>query len=294
MNQKSIVVFASGNLGAKLLHYVVKSGYKVKAVLTNKHSTAIIDFTKKIKLPIFIGNPNNDTGIDFIKNFNSEIMLSINYIFLVKTNIFGSFDFPINIHGSLLPKYRGRTPHIWAIINNEKETGITSHFINEGCDEGDIIFQKTVPIGVFDTGASILVKFERLYPTIIDKTLHLVDSGKLPKTKQNHSVATFFGKRVPEDGEINWNWQKEQIYNWVRALAYPYPGAFSTINNIKFIIDQIEFDQMGFNYTMKNGLILSLEPFLIKTPNGVIKIVKYREGNMNELKIGDILKSKLW
>tara|TARA_B110000046_G_scaffold146782_1_gene154219 strand:- start:296 stop:1180 length:885 start_codon:yes stop_codon:yes gene_type:complete len=293
MNQKSIVVFASGDLGAKLLHYVVKSGYKVKAVLTNKHSTAIIDFTKKIKLPIFIGNPNNDTGIGFIKNFNSEIMLSVNYIFLVKTNIFGSFDFPINIHGSLLPKYRGRTPHIWAIINNEKETGITSHFINEGCDEGDIIFQKTVPIGVFDTGASILVKFERLYPTIIDKTLHLVDSGKLHKTKQNHSVATFFGKRVPEDGEINWNWQKEQIYNWVRALAYPYPGAFSTINNIKFIIDQIEFDQMGFNYTMKNGLILSLEPFLIKTPNGVIKIVKYREGNMNELKIGDILRSKL-
>ena len=149
MNQKSIVVFASGDLGAKLLHYVVKSGYKVKAVLTNKHSTAIIDFTKKIKLPIFIGNPNSDSGIGFIKNFNSEIMLSVNYIFLVKTNIFGSFDFPINIHGSLLPKYRGRTPHIWAIINNEKETGITSHFINEGCDEGDIIFQKNCPYWCF-------------------------------------------------------------------------------------------------------------------------------------------------
>ena len=294
MNKKSIIIFVSGNLGASLLRYVFETGYRLKAVVTDKHSTEIIEFTKKVKLPIFIGNPNNETCIGFIKKFNSEIMLSVNYIFLVNKDIFELFNFPINIHGSLLPKYRGRTPHIWAIINNEKETGVTSHIINEGCDEGDIIYQLTVPIEFFDTGASILIKFEKLYPLIIEKTLYSVNSEKLHKTQQNHLAATYFGKRVPEDGEINWNWQREQIYNWVRALADPYPGAFSIVNNEKFIIDQIEFDKTGFNFNMKNGLILSKSPLLIKTSNGVIKIVKYRGGNKIRLETGDILSSKLW
>jgi methionyl-tRNA formyltransferase len=105
-----------------------------------------------------------------------------------------------------------------------------------------------------------------------------IEKDKLNLNKQDHEKATFFGKRTPEDGRIDWNWQKERIYNWVRAQAYPYPGAFSYINNQKITIDKIQYSDLGFNNEMPNGLILQTKPnILVKTPNGVIKLLNIRE-----------------
>ena len=271
-------ILASGQLGFMVLEKLSSQNYPISFVCTDGKSGDIINFVDDKSIPLFIGNPRNGATRDFINNKNIDILLSINYIFLIEEDL---IQLPkivsINFHGSLLPKYRGRTPHIWAIINNEKETGITAHVIEKGCDTGDIIKQKKIEIGIYDTGADILSKFNEIYPDFIVEVIEVVRGGKFSHSKQDESLATFFGKRTPDDGEINWNWSKERIRNWVRAQASPYPGAFSYYDNKKVIFDNVEFSDYGFHFEDPNGLILSEDPLIVKTPNGAVLLNKIRE-----------------
>jgi methionyl-tRNA formyltransferase len=286
---KDIHLLVSGDLGYRVLCNI-HTYMKITFIGTDIKSIKIIEFAKSKKIPLFIGNPRNKKLSNIIKSNSKNLLLSINYIFLIEEDLIIKFKYAINFHGSLLPKYRGRTPHVWAIINGENEAGITAHFINKGCDEGDIIYQKRVSINKKDTGNDILQKYIKLYPSIVKKVIKLCLSSKLIGIKQNESIATFFPKREPKDGKINWNWSRERIKNWVRAQSYPYPGAFTFYDKIQIIIDKVSFSKLNFNLDTKNGTILKTKPFLIvKTKNGSIKVEKIRN-NYYDLDHGKILK----
>jgi methionyl-tRNA formyltransferase len=228
-------------------------------------------------IDIFIGNPRNITSIDFVKNKFIEVLISINYLYLIENYLINHpSKLAFNIHGSLLPKYRGRTPHIWAIINNEKKTGITAHLIDDGCDTGEVIEQLDILIGSDETGSDILKKFEIEYIPLLSRVLDKIENDELILIKQDCSRATYFGKRAPEDGRIDWNWTKERINNWIRALSNPYPGAFAFYNKQCLIIDKIAYSDQGFNYNDQNGLIISISPLIVKTTNGAIQIIQSR------------------
>lgn len=277
-----IGILCSGALGLHTLN-AIASIVKPQFIFTDKHSIDIIDFANCYSIPIFIGNPRNDSSNRFLENFETDIIFSINYLFIVNQNILNHPKrYAINFHGSLLPKYRGRTPHIWAIINGEKETGVTAHIMEEGCDTGDIVLQKKIFIEENQTGADILSVYKKIYPEMIETILSNIEKDELKLEKQDHEKATYFGKRTPEDGRIDWNWHKERIFNWVRAQASPYPGAFSNLENLKITIDEIQYSDFGFSYELPNGQILQTKPYiLVKTPNGVVKLVKIREqGNI--------------
>ena len=113
--------------------------------------------------------------------------------------------YAVNVHGSLLPKYRGRTPHVWAIINNEKKSGITAHLITSECDKGAIIAQKEIPILNTDTGDSILKKYNEVYPILLDGVIEkvLFDNLEDCLLELNETKATYYPKHTPEDGEID-------------------------------------------------------------------------------------------
>ena len=274
----NLALFVSGGLGFKVLDHLMESKHSIKCVYTDSNSNEIIDTANDNHLPIFIGNPRNERALRFIDAHTIDIILSINYLFLIERSLFSKAELAVNIHGSLLPKYRGRTPHVWAIINNESKTGVTAHLIDDGCDTGDIIKQKEVVINNNDRGADILEKFNKLYIPLVDEILIDFERGSITPIPQNNKNATFFGKRTPDDGRINWGWQKERIRNWVRAQAYPYPGAFTYYEGLdeKVIIDEVVFSDMGFNETDRNGLIVSLNPICVKTPNGVLEIRNIR------------------
>lgn len=183
----------------------------------------------------------------------------------------------VNIHGSLLPKYRGRTPYVWAIINGEKKTGITAHLITSECDKGAIVAQKEIPILDSDTGGSILGKYKDAYPILIDEVIEKIMSENLADclTEQDELKATYYPKCTPDDGEIDWNWQKERIHNWVRALAPPeYPGAFFFDNDKKVVVKKIEFSDLGFSQNTANGEILFRDDasYVVKCPNGCVRL----------------------
>ncbi|NCI49068.1 methionyl-tRNA formyltransferase [Sediminibacterium roseum] len=290
MKRLTYGLLVSGELGALCLSNI-SDEQDVHFVLTDKKSEKIVQMCAEKNIPVFAGNPRNGKAAAFLSERKVDVILSINYLFIIERDVIDhSVQYAINIHGSLLPKYRGRTPHVWAIINNEKETGITAHLINDGCDTGDIVYQESLPIHQTSTGFDVLGSFFERYPIIVKKLIGMLEAGKLVTTAQDESKATYFGKRTPEDGAINWIWQKERIYNWVRALAKPYPGAFTYYNDQKIIIHKVAFDAAGFEYTDPDGLIVSGgEQPVIKTSNGCIRLEELEANAGIVFKKGEVL-----
>jgi len=278
-------ILCSGNLGLSTLKKITKK-YNVQFVLTDKGSKEIIAFSKKNNIPCFAGNPRKGLGFEFVKNYDIDVIASINYLFLVEEDIINhSKILTFNIHGSLLPKYRGRTPHVWAIINGETKAGITAHLIDSGCDTGNIINQIEIPIDTDDTGATMLNKYALEYFPLIERVLNNLESDTLTFKIQDESQATYFGKRTPLDGQINWNWKKEDVRNWVRAQAYPYPGAFSYFEGRKVIIDKVSLSDVKNIKSQANGAILQVLPkVIVKTKNGAVSLDEIRTENCSFVK----------
>lgn len=286
----TIGVLCSGGLGLDTLSKI-KKDYTIQFVLTDSNSTEIIDFAIKNEIPFYAGNPRKGKGYSFIKNYKTDVVVSINYLFLIEEDIINhSSRLTFNIHGSLLPKYRGRTPHVWAIINGENKTGITAHVIDAGCDTGKLIHQIEIPIAFEDTGATMLVKYAKQYYPLVKKVLNDLLSKQLNLRSQNEEEASYYGKRTPVDGEINWSWTKEVIRNWIRAQAYPYPGAFSFLNNQKIVIDRVSVDE-GFS-SFEDGTIIAIKPKVsIKVKNGIVILEEIRTKN-NIFEIGKKFKNE--
>ena len=149
------------------------------------------------------------------------------------------FDIPkhgiFNLHGSLLPKYRGAAPINWAIINGDKETGVTTFFLQEKVDTGNIILQESIPIGENDNMGVIYNKLSEIGAELVLKTVLEIESNNVILQEQNHELASPAPKIFKEDCRIDWSKSSEQIHNLVRGLS-PYPGAFSTLDEKVFKI----------------------------------------------------------
>lgn len=293
MKKLNIGLLLSGDLGFICLKEIA-SNNKVDFVLTDKNSTLIYDFCNLNNISVFVGNPRNEKAVTFVKKNQPDLFLSINYLFIVEPALFSLAKlYAINFHGSLLPKYRGRTPHVWAIINNEKETGVTAHMISEGCDEGDIILQHKIAITNEMTGSDVLFQFQKSYPKMVQQILSDIESNNIKTYVQDESKATWFGKRTAESGLLNWVWQRERIYNWVRAQARPYPGAFTYYNGIKITIHGIGYSDFGFKDDLPNGYILNTDKLpIIKTPNGAIKLIDWEAGSEIIFKQGEVFNGR--
>lgn len=286
----SICLLLSGHLGFTVLKFLLGK-HSISSVFTDKNSAEIIDFCEVKKIPLFIGNPRGGRSAEFRSKIHCDILLSINYLFIIDRDLIQyPSKYAINFHGSLLPKYRGRTPHVWAIIHGEVKTGITGHLITEELDAGDIVFQKEIPILPEDTGYTILQKYFYEYPLIIETVLQSIENGSIKPYAQDHLAVTFFPKRTPEDGKINWDWNRERILNWIRALAPPYPGAFTFSSGTKLLIKQGVLSDIIFSDSDKNGKILKIQgpQITVKTINGALTI--FLDGNIiTQLKTGEIL-----
>jgi methionyl-tRNA formyltransferase len=163
-----------------------------------------------------------------IKKIQPDLIISAGWRKLISKEVFSIPRFgAINIHDGLLPKYRGFAPINWCIINGEKEAGITTHYIDEFADTGNILLQKKAPIKENDTAFDIYNKLLELSQELILETLSLVESSPEKNRDQKTMEKGFFcSRRFPDDGRINWNLDRTEIYNLIRALSDPYPNAF--------------------------------------------------------------------
>jgi len=231
----SAVVFAYHNVGVRCLSVLLAQGVDVKLVLTHEDSPeenawfgsvwnrALEHGVSTVAPP----DPNAADVLARVRACEPDFLFSFYYRQMLKTPLLksarrGAF----NVHGSLLPKYRGRVPVNWAIINGETETGATLHAMIEKPDAGDIVDQIAVPILPDDTAREVLEKVTVAAEMTLHRSLPALVAGTAKLTPQDLSKGSYYGGRRPEDGAIAWTRSAREIHNLVRAVTRPYPGAF--------------------------------------------------------------------
>jgi methionyl-tRNA formyltransferase len=235
-------------------------------------------------------NINEEESISRMKEFSPDIILVVAYGQILSGDI---LNIPkigcINIHGSLLPKYRGAAPVNRAIINGEKETGITFMFMKEKVDAGEIIFQEKIDILADETCGELYYRLSTLSASSLSKLLEKIKSGKIEKIPQDNNLATFARKMNKEDGKIDWSDRGEKVYDLIRGTI-PFPGAFTHYQGRKLKITRIRFLDNYQDETdtgsPKPGRVVKTEKdgILISTGDkGMIKILKLIPAGSKEL-----------
>lgn len=231
-----IVVFAYSDVGHAGLRRLIEAGRRVVAVYTHADAPgekvwfpSVADLARSHGIEVREdADLRTAVEVERFRELRPDLVLSMYYRRLLpeivlKLPRLGAF----NMHGSLLPRYRGRAPVNWAVLNGETETGATLHVMEAKADAGDIVDQEPVPIGPDDTALQVQERITAAAVTILARQIRNLESGRAPRRAQDESQATTFGRRRPEDGEIDWSRPAREVHNLVRAVTHPYPGAFT-------------------------------------------------------------------
>jgi methionyl-tRNA formyltransferase len=242
--------------------------------------------------PIKVNDPN---FIDKIISYKCDLLVSMSFDQIFKSEISKATRLGIiNCHAGKLPFYRGRNVLTWAIINDEKEFGITVHFVDTKIDTGDIILQRVYPINDDDDYASILKKAYEECANILYDGLKKVQSGNYDRILQNSidPIGMYCGRRVEGDEIIDWNNSSRSLYNFIRALTYPGPSALSFYKGNVVKINAAKIIAGAPNYINTPGQILNKTQngFIVKTKDSFIEILNIETAI--KLKVGDKLSSK--
>ena len=194
-------------------------------------STPIKDAASKSTLKIFQPDDvNSEDSIKRLKRFKADIFVVVSFGQILRKKI---LDIPglysLNVHASLLPKYRGASPINWAIANGEKETGVTVMRMNERMDEGDVLSKKEVSIAPDEDAVSLSRKLSRAGASLLLESMESIKSNAARFIRQDDSKASYAPKLKKEDGVIDWNWDAEKICNRVRAFV-PWPGCYTSLS----------------------------------------------------------------
>ena len=274
------IVLGYHNIGCVGIEALLRSGFQIAAVFTHKddprenvwyHSVAELAASRGI--PVFAPDDiNHPLWVKRIKEFAPDIIFSFYYRNMIKQPI---LDIPpagcLNLHGSLLPKYRGRCPINWVLVNGEKETGVTLHYMTPKPDDGDIVHQKKIVITDDDTARSLHEKAAQAASVLLDEVLPQLKDGTAPREPQDHSKATYYGGRGPADGQIDWTVAAEQVRNLVRAVTRPYPGAFSHIANEKCVFWTVS-KVPCCGEKSDPGTVVSTDPLVIACGSGAVRV----------------------
>lgn len=200
----------------------------------------------------------------------------------------------INCHAGKLPFYRGRNILNWVIINDEKEFGITVHYMDTGIDTGDIILQNTYPITDEDNYKTLLEKSYIECANLLYKAIKLIQSNNVNPIKQDsiHKVGSYFGIRQVGDEILDWNMNSREIFNFVRAICKPAPMATSYINNKEIKINKVKIVDEAIKYKCIPGQVIgkSEKSFYVKTLDTILEVIEYKYDGV--IKIGDRLVSR--
>lgn len=288
------LLFAYHEIGCMALQTLYEMGEEICAVFTHEDDVkenvwfgSVKKYAESLNIPTFTPeNVNASEWIQKIKELNPEIIFSFYYRRLICDEILGiPAKGALNLHGSLLPKFRGRAPVNWVLVKGEKETGITLHYMTKKPDSGEIVAQKKFKIEKEDTAFLLYKKMVPLTRELLLAAVPLLAEGKAPRIPQDEKASTIFKGRKPEDGKIDWKNSAAEDYNLIRAVTHPYPGAFTFLNKKKiFIWEALEEKKGTFNKkNKKEGEILNLDPLLVSCGKGVLKIIKLQTEEEKEL-----------
>ena len=234
----SAVVFAYHDVGVRCLSVLLAHGVRVPLVVTHRddpRETIWFESVEKLARShgLEVAIPDDPNAIDFaarIERMAPDFLFSFYYRHMLSPRVLatarrGAF----NVHGSLLPKYRGRVPVNWAVLRGERTTGATLHEMVEKPDAGRIVDQLAVPILPDDRAVDVFRKVTVAAEIVLDRSLAALLAGKAQLKPQDLAKGSYFGARKPDDGRIDWSRGAREIHDLVRAVAPPYPGAFTLL-----------------------------------------------------------------
>jgi methionyl-tRNA formyltransferase len=230
------VVFAYHDVGVNCLKALLAAGVKVDLVVTHQDDPneniwfgSVTKLCTDQNIPYITPNANELINLaPKLQALAPDYIFSFYYRYMIPAQILACAKIAaLNMHGSLLPKYRGRAPVNWAILHGETQTGATLHLMEVKPDAGDIVGQSAVSIGPDETATDVFGKVSQAAVTVIEQALPNLLQGKVSRQPNELQKGSYFGGRKPADGQINWNQKAVQVHNLVRAVAPPYPGAFT-------------------------------------------------------------------
>ncbi|MBI5167817.1 MAG: formyltransferase [candidate division NC10 bacterium] len=296
-----ILILGYHNIGYVCLKELLERGEEVIAVVTHRDDPeeevwfeSVAELALAHNIPLYRPeNVNSPSTVLTIRGLRPDILFSFYYRQLLGREI---LEIPrmgcINLNGSLLPKYRGRCPVNWVLIHGEEKTGVTMHYMVEEADSGDIIAQKEVAIDFEDTAYTLHQKLARAALDLFRETFPLIKEGKASRIPQDHSQASYYGARRPKDGEIDWTRSARDIYNLVRAVTHPYPGAFTFYQGKRLFIWSAQLEQGGSPEGGDPGTIRRIvegEGFVVSTGSGGLLIKQAQLEGGGEMRGDELL-----
>jgi methionyl-tRNA formyltransferase len=299
-----IVFFGYSEVGYECLSLLLERGDNVVALITHEDNpNEKIWFktpaaaAKEKGIPTFApASVNTPEWRERIAGFQPDLILSVYYRHMIGTRILalprlGAW----NLHGSLLPKYRGRAPINWAVLHGEPRIGMTLHRMVKSADAGAIVDQEGVDLSPRDTAEQAFRKVLPCARRVLARQIDALLSGTARETPQDETQVSNFGGRTPEDGRIDWRQTTRQIFNLIRAVTDPYPGAFVDVGAARLMVWWAEPDSAAaLGRRGAAGEILSVSPLVVATADGALELTRteWRGAPAAALRVGQILNAE--
>ena len=294
------VVFAYQEIGYVCLEELLGTGADVACLFTHDDDPGEeiwfrrpVELAREYGIPVYMPESlNEERWIALIRDMRPDIVFSFYYRKMIPKAI---LDIPrigaFNLHGSLLPQYRGRCPVNWVLIAGEERTGVTLHFMVEKPDAGDIVAQKEVPIAFEDDVFSVYMKLVGAARELMQDVLPDLQAGTFTRIVQT-GPSSYFGGRKPEDGLIDWTKDSLSIYNLTRAVTHPYPGAFTYLDGEKLFIWKAYPENVSPR-DVPPGMVISEDPLLVRTGSGSLRLVLAQVEGEQEMDAVELVSSRV-
>jgi len=274
-----ILAFGDGAWATNSLLRLAQDGWSLLGVVARTKPTdlALLEAAENLGLPIF--QPSNVNAPDFaaqVAALQPDLNLSVSYDQILRRPILETaVQGFVNFHAGRLPYYRGRNVINWAIINGETEIGLTAHYVDEGIDTGDIVLQRTLPIGWTDTYGDVLDRVVAAFPDLVADAVSLIAKGQAERQPQVHLPGTYFCRREEGDEWLDWSDTSRNLHNKVRAITQPGPGGRTLLDGKVVVIWRAFYDPSWPNYIATPGQVVGRragQGVLVKTGDSMLLV----------------------
>lgn len=277
MKNNKLVVCAYHNVGYRCIGELLRQGAEIALIFTHEDSpteeiwfASVRELAERHGIPYLTSDISLPENVARVRELAPDFILSFYYRNMITTDVLAIPRLgALNLHGSFLPKYRGRVPVNWAVINGETETGATLHYMVEKPDAGDIVDQEKVAIAFSDTAHDVFGKVTDAAVTVLARAWPQLRDEVATRIPMDLAAGCYCGGRKPADGRIDWKKSAVQIYNLIRGVTHPYPGAFAVVDGRQVII----WSARPLAGTGDPGRILSHSPLVVGTGDGVLEIL---------------------